>query len=121
MRSGWVGWRSRIATSASRAFDNVTKKDVEVRPVGIDLTHGEVDLHLLDHHGNEAELVTPAGRVTVRGSAEYTHWVVWTQPGKDFICLEPFWGKANTINTDTRLEVPPAEVRELWVRIELAG
>jgi galactose mutarotase-like enzyme len=110
--------RSRIATSASRAFDNVTKKDVEVRPVGIDLTHGEVDLHLLDHHGNEAELVTPAGRVTVRGSAEYTHWVVWTQPGKDFICLEPWTCPGNALNTGDRLmTVPPHTARTLWVEI----
>ena len=47
------------------------------------------------------------------------HMQFWSQPGKDFICLEPFYGPSNTINTDRRLDVPEGGVAELWMRIEL--
>jgi galactose mutarotase-like enzyme len=43
----------------------------------------------------------------------------WGLPGRDFICLEPFLGPNNTINTDARLDVPAGESRRLWMRAEL--
>ena len=45
---------ARIATRATRAFDNVTKTVVPFR--GFDLTAKEVDPHLLDHGGSESTL-----------------------------------------------------------------
>jgi galactose mutarotase-like enzyme len=47
------------------------------------------------------------------------HLQFWSQPGRDFICLEPFHGPANTVNTDWRLDVPPGRAQDLWMRIEL--
>jgi galactose mutarotase-like enzyme len=43
----------------------------------------------------------------------------WGLPGRDFICLEPFLGPNNTINTDARLEVPAGGSRILWMRAGL--
>src|SRR6185295_578367 len=72
--------KATITTKATRAFDNVTKKDGPFR--GFDLTQGEVDLHLHDHGGTESTLAWGEGagarKVVVRGSPEFTHWVVWT-------------------------------------------
>jgi len=51
-----------IETRATRAFDNVDKHDVAL--AGLDLTHKEVDLHLLDHGSTESELVSPAGETS---------------------------------------------------------
>lgn len=34
------------------------------------------------------------------------HLQFWSQPGRDFICLEPFYGPNDTVNTDRRLDVP---------------
>jgi len=105
-----------IATRATRAFDNAAKQAIALD--GIDLTRAEVDLHLIDHGGTASELRTPAGAVAVRGSAEYTHWVVWTLAGRDFVCLEPWTCPANALNTGDRLIVlAPNESRALWLEI----
>lgn len=88
-----------IETSATRAFDNVQKKDVAL--TGIDLAHGEVDLHLLDHDCTESELSWFAGttRVRVRASEDYRRWVIWTLPDKPFVCLEPWTCPGDALNT----------------------
>jgi galactose mutarotase-like enzyme len=81
----------------------------------------EVDLHLLDHGSTECSLISPTGTVTLRGSAEYTHWVVWTLAGRDFVCLEPWTCPGNAINTGDRLlTLAPGATRTLWLEI-IAG
>lgn len=108
--------KSRITTKATRAFDNVTKQTIDL--AGIDLVQKEVDLHLLNHDSTECSLVTPAGTVTLRGSAEYTHWVVWTLAGRDFVCLEPWTCPGNAINTGDRvLTLAPNATRTLSLEI----
>jgi len=110
---------TRITTDAKRAFDNVTKQTIDL--AGIDLTQKEVDLHLLDHGSTESSLITPTGTVTLRGSAEYTHWVVWTLAGRDFVCLEPWTCPGNAINTGDRIfTLPPGETRTLSLEISYA-
>jgi galactose mutarotase-like enzyme len=110
---------ARIATAATRAFDNVTKQIVPVASP-IDLTRNEVDLHLLDHGKTASALATPAGEVRLRGSAEYTHWVVWTLAGRDFVCLEPWTCPGDALNTHERLIVlAPGDARALWLEIEV--
>jgi galactose mutarotase-like enzyme len=47
------------------------------------------------------------------------HLQLWSQPGRDFVCLEPFYGPNNTVNTDRRLDVPAGQARDFWMRIEL--
>lgn len=88
-----------IETSATRAFDNVQKKDIDLH--GIDLAHGEVDLHLLDHDCTESELAWFAGtrKVRVRASKDYRRWVIWTLPDKPFVCLEPWTCPGDALNT----------------------
>jgi galactose mutarotase-like enzyme len=106
-----------IETRATKAFDNVVKQNIPL--AGLDLTHKEVDLHLLDHGSTESELVSPAGAVRLRGSPEYTHWVVWTLGGKDFVCLEPWTCPGNALNTGERLiTLAPMETRAMWLELE---
>ena len=107
---------ARIETAATRAFDNVAKKEV---PFALDLAKPEVDLHLLDHGSKPIILTWPAGKIAVRGSSEYSHFVVWTLAGKDFVCVEPWTSPSNALNTGDRLlELPPGEKRSLWVEYE---
>jgi galactose mutarotase-like enzyme len=107
---------TKIPTAATRAFDNVTKKDVDVPEGGIDLTAKEVDLHLHGHGGSSASLILPSHRVRVDASAEYGHWVVWTLSGKDFVCLEPWTAPGNALNTGAELiRLAPGEARALFV------
>jgi len=112
--------RTKIPTRATRGWDNVAKKEVTIA-APIDLTQKEVDLHLYDHNANEACIERADGhRVVVRGSREYERWVVWTQAGKDFVCLEPWTAPADALNRDADLIVLGRdEARELFVEIEL--
>jgi galactose mutarotase-like enzyme len=129
--------RARIPTSATRAFDNVTKKEIPF--TGFDLTKPEVDLHLIDHGSdgtsaasgggvvkrNEATLDRANGSdgsagstITITGSPEFTRWVVWTVAGKDFVCLEPWTAPGNALNTgESLLLLEPGGTKELWLEL----
>jgi galactose mutarotase-like enzyme len=113
--------KTKIPTTAKRAFDNVTKKEVDVGDA-IDLTQKEVDLHLFDHGRTDARLeLADGGLLVLRASSEYHRWVVWTLAGKDFVCLEPWTAGANALNEEGKpLVVAPGETKELFVEIEAA-
>ena len=49
------------------------------------------------------------------------HLQLWSQPGKDFICLEPFYGPNNTVNTERRCDIPAGQARDFWMRIEVGA
>jgi galactose mutarotase-like enzyme len=103
---------ARIATKATRAFDNVTKQETPF--VGFDLTAAEVDLHLVDHGSSSATLAWAGRAVTVACSPDFTHWVVWTLAGRDFVCLEPWTCPGDALNTGDRLiRLAPGETRTL--------
>jgi galactose mutarotase-like enzyme len=109
--------RVAIATHATRAFDNVQKRDVPF--TGFDFTRPEVDLHLDDHGGSSSSLRRPgAPTVEIEGSAEFGHWVIWALAGKDFICVEPWTGPRNALNSGEQLLwVAPAGERNLTLAI----
>jgi galactose mutarotase-like enzyme len=105
-----------ITTAATRAYDNVTRETGPYR--GLDLANGETDLHLLDHGSTESTLRADGGAVTVRTSAEFGRWVVWTLPGKDFVCLEPWTAPGNALNTgEALIELAPGGAKELWIEL----
>jgi len=109
--------RLSIDTRATRAFDNVTKREVAF--TRFDLTATEVDLHLLDHGSSESALHLDDGsRVRVVGSPDFVRWVVWTKAGKDFVCLEPWTAPGNALNTGEGLfALPPGANHESSVDI----
>lgn len=112
---------ARIDTRATRAFDNVTKKEVAF--TGFDLTAKEVDLHLVDHGGNESALTWGDGaRLAIKGSPEFTHWVVWTLEGRPFVCVEPWSSPGNALNTGDRLiTILPGKSGLFWVELDFAA
>ncbi len=59
------------------------------------------------------------GTLRLSFSPAMRHLQFWSQPGRDFVCLEPFHGPSNTIQSERALVVPPGESRELWMRVEL--
>lgn len=107
-----------LATGATRAFDNVTKLEGPLGPIA--LGAAEVDLHFVDHGPNPCALRWEHGEIEVRGSNEFSRWVVWTLPGKDFVCVEPWTCPGNALNTKQGLLVlQPGETRVLTVEIEV--
>ena len=113
--------RTRLESRATRAFNNVT--GVTQAFTGFDLTAPEVDLHLLDHPGQQMNLELEDGTtLTVRASADFRRWVVWTLAGKDFVCVEPWTAPGNALNTAENLIVlPPQGTHESWVEIQYRG
>ncbi len=103
-----------LDTSATRAFDNVTKREVHFDRRALDLRGPEIDLHLLDHpSGTMAFDYDLTSRVTIlaasappaviEGSPSYAHWVLWSVPGRDFVCVEPWTCPGDAMNTGSRL------------------
>jgi galactose mutarotase-like enzyme len=108
--------RATISTRATRAFDNVTKREIAF--AGFDLTAPEVDLHLVDHGSGRAVLERPGARVTVEASPEYGRWVVWTLAGKDFVCVEPWTAPADALHSGEQLlHVAPDGAHTLWMTL----
>lgn len=114
--------RVRIPTPATRAWDNVAKREVAVSGdvrIGTD----EIDLHLVDHGRAEADLELGDGKVVrVSGSQAFARWVIWSLPGKEFVCLEPWTAPSNALGTGEGLRVvAPGACDELWTEIALVG
>lgn len=108
----------KIDTAATQAFDNVQKQVVPFE--SFDLTKPEVDLHLLDHGGANCMITLPDGaRVELRGSPEFTRWVVWTLEKKDFVCVEPWTAPGNALNSgESLLFVEPGVARSFELELE---
>ncbi len=104
-----------IETDARRAFDNVTKREVSFDRRALDLGPNEVDLHLLDHERREMAFSLDGDlRVTIDGGTDRPHWVLWSLPGRDFVCVEPWTCPGDAMNTGERLiHLPPGATREL--------
>ena len=80
---------ARIETQATRAIDNQTEAEVPYAPP--DFENTQPDLRLLDHR--QAGTVVHRGAqppVTLRYSPDFELLVLWTQPGKPFVCVEPW-------------------------------
>lgn len=69
--------------------------------------------------GHAAFDIPELGRLHLSFSPEMRFLQCWGLPGRDFICLEPFFGPNNTINTPARLELAPGQAHVFWMRIEL--
>ncbi|HEX4335256.1 MAG TPA: galactose mutarotase [Polyangiaceae bacterium] len=108
---------ARVDTRATQAFDNVKKQNVPF--AGFDFTAKEVDMHLLDHGSTATTLhLGDGGHIDVRGSAEFTRWVVWTLEGKPFVCVEPWSAPGNALNTGEHLlRLPPGGALETFIEI----
>lgn len=59
------------------------------------------------------------GRLRLEFSPELRFLQCWGLPGRDFICLEPFLGPNNTINTPARFDLAPGGRHSFRMRIAL--
>ncbi len=58
------------------------------------------------------------GRISLTFGPELKTLEVWTLSGKDFVCIEPWTGPSNVINTSDGLSVAPGERMQFWMAIE---
>ena len=111
--------RSRLEHSAARAFDNLLGREVPVAPV--DLAGPEVDLHLTAQALPTAVLHRGAGRaLRLSWTPEFKVLVLWTQPGKDFVCVEPWTARGGALGSgEGLLHVAPGAAAALGIALRL--
>jgi galactose mutarotase-like enzyme len=112
------GWHPYFCCPAGEKNKVVTDvPDVKSAALTVDR---EFDFGVVAPQTGRAKFTVPnLGKLLISFSPRMRHMQFWSQPGKDFICLEPFTGPNNTVNTDKRVDVPPGEARNFWMRIEL--
>ncbi|MFN0207380.1 MAG: aldose epimerase [Planctomycetota bacterium] len=111
----------RVEAAASRAFNNRTGEHGSYEPPRFGAE--EVDYHILDPAGGAVRLRAPKGkhysyRLDYGG---FPCAVLWTLPGKDFICLEPWTAPAGALATGEGLiQLLPnhPETRSWYIQIE---
>jgi galactose mutarotase-like enzyme len=97
----------RVDTDATHAHDNLTGRDV-VLTAPIELAGREVDLFLLDHRPRETTLHRPGfSRVRIAFGDDQAVLVVWTLPGRDFVCVEPWRARSGALAAGTAPRIPP--------------
>lgn len=80
--------QARVETQATTAFDQLTGKTGAPPPLRFD---GELDAHLVDHRPFETTLHRGDGSgVKLEWSDSLPALVLWTQPEKAFVCVEPW-------------------------------
>jgi galactose mutarotase-like enzyme len=87
-----------ITSPATRAFDNVARREVAFDARELVLGEREIDLHLVDHAASSIDFATDHARV-VLDAPEHRRWVIWSPPGKPFVCVEPWTCPGNALNT----------------------
>jgi galactose mutarotase-like enzyme len=113
--------RVRVESDATRAWDNVAGEERPFRAGALDLASGEIDLHLLDHRPPGTRLVRPGARDLVLGwSADQTVLVLWTLPGRPFVCVEPWSAPAGALHRGGGLRVAPGGAHTSTFTIAIA-
>lgn len=98
------------------ADKTAVRGDLDTSKLGNDL---EFDFGRVAPVDGRASFTLPEP-VSLAFSPEMRHLQFWSQPGKPFICLEPFHGPAGTVNTGRRAWVPAGEARTWWLRVTVA-
>jgi galactose mutarotase-like enzyme len=112
------GWHPYFRCPAARKAE-VTSDVSGLRPAEQFSDAREFDFGLEAPADGRARFDLPGlGGLRLSFSPAMRHLQLWSQPGRDFVCLEPFYGPNNTVNTDRRMDIAPGQARDFWMRIE---
>ena len=111
---------ARVVTNGTMARDTRTGA---VRPLTlpIELAGGEGDLQILDHTSPTVGLVRP-GKPALSLTLDPSQPIVtvWTLPGRDFVCVEPWTRPSDAVNRGEALWVAPQQTHEAMFEIRRA-
>ena len=114
------GWHPYFALAAD-AKPRV-KSDVAVLDTRRFTSEREFDFGVPAPIDGRSRFTLPdVGALAITASPDLRHLQFWSQPGKPFICIEPFFGPAGTINTEQRGWVPARSARTFSMRLRLAA
>jgi galactose mutarotase-like enzyme len=89
------------------------ERELQTRPL-------ECDVNVPVPAGGRADFMLPgAGMVALTCSSNVRTLEIWTLPDRPFVCIEPWVGPTNVINTPKRIDVAPGERVTLAMGIEL--
>jgi galactose mutarotase-like enzyme len=78
------------------------------------------DVNLLASPDRRIDFALPdIGRIALTFSENLKTLEVWTPPEADFVCIEPWVGPTNTVNTPDRVTVAQGQQAHFWMAIEL--
>jgi galactose mutarotase-like enzyme len=98
---------ARIEVDATHAYDNTLGRDV-VLDGPIALSGREVDLHLHDQRARTTLLRRPGlADVRIGFGSDQKVLVIWTLPGRDFVCIEPWSSRFGALADGSAPWVPP--------------
>ena len=105
--------------NATRVLTNGTMaRDTRTGAIGpltrpIELAGGEVDLQILDNGGLTVGLERPGRRaLSLALDPSQAIVTVWTLPGRDFVCVEPWTRPSDAVNRGEALWVAPQQAHE---------
>lgn len=114
------GWHPYFKCPAAQ------KKDIQTQIAGFDNSRfhdeGEFNIGIVAPADGRSEHIVPGlGKIRITAAPDMRHLQFWSIKGRDFICIEPFTGAPNSINTEAAPLVQPGEARCYWMRIELVA
>ena len=100
------------------------KEKIKTSVPGLDAhqfsSHKEFDFGgIAPQNGRATFWIPERGTISLSFNPRMRHLQFWSQVEKDFVCIEPFTGPNNTVNTEQRVDIPPGEARTFWMRIEV--
>lgn len=115
----WSKRHVRLETAATKAYDN-SAGSLCTLAAPIEFGSGEVDLQLLDHGQTRVRLTRPGtAGVDLTSERADTVVTVWSLPGRDFVCVEPWTRPSDAVNRGEALLVEPSQAYESVVSISL--
>jgi galactose mutarotase-like enzyme len=112
---------ARVDTDATRARDNRTGLEGPVT-LPIALAGQEVDLFLLDHKPRSTTLHRPGlPAVHIGFGDDQAVLVVWTLPGRDFVCVEPWRARPGGLADGTAPRIPAGAAATTTLILALAS
>lgn len=113
------GWHPYF-TCANADKPRVRPLDVPQLEPGRFTPDAEFDFGVTAPPEGRASFEVPGlGVLRLSFSPEMRFLQCWGLPGRDFICLEPFTGPNDAINTPQRIDVAPGCAHALWMRVEM--
>lgn len=104
-------------TDATQYYD-YNDQQIKDYKGSIDLTNLKESVALLDSRTNKISFNIDAGKVTLEYGEAFKYIVLWTEQGKDFICVEPWMAKTDELNKKEELvNIPPNEKLETFLKV----
>jgi galactose mutarotase-like enzyme len=115
-----LGWHPYFQCAADKKEQ--VRGDTPALPSGFIHDHSDVNFGIIPPPQSHPTFSIPdLGQIKITFAPLMRYLQIWSIPGRDFICLEPFIGAPNLINTAQSHMVPPNEARTYWMRIEKVG